>query len=127
MGVAGWAGGAESSGFFAGDCSWGTERALQAAEQRNIPDVFKLKQTVQGKRLMDRLFRQGEWVEAGQSWQGLSTELRLAGWSKAWRVVALRRPLREEAPGEAEEANQRKRKNQHLTLDLPEVTHSGVR
>jgi hypothetical protein len=100
---------------------------MQAAEQRNIPYVFKLKQTAKGKRLIDRLFGQDEWVEAGQSWQGLSTELRLAGWSKARRVVVLRRPLRQEANGEAEEANQRKRKNQPLTLDLLEVMHSGVR
>jgi hypothetical protein len=78
--------------FWRGDCSWGTERAMQAAEQRNLSYVFKLKQTVKVKRLIDRLFSQGEWVDAGQQWQGLSTELRLTGWSKARRVVVLRRP-----------------------------------
>jgi Transposase DDE domain group 1 len=113
--------------FLRGDCNWGTERAMQAAEQRQLPYVFKLKQTSNVKKLINRLFGQGEWVDAGQAWQGLSTELRLAGWSKARRVVVLRRPFREGAPGEAEGAKRRKRKNQQLTLDLPEVMHSGVR
>jgi hypothetical protein len=114
--------------FLRGDCNWGTERAMEGAEQRNLPYVFKLKQTANVKKLIQRLFGNDQWEEAGQQWQGLSTELRLAGWSKARRVVVLRRPLREEARGEAKDAKKRKRKAaQQLTLDLPEVTHLGVR
>jgi hypothetical protein len=74
---------AESSrpAFWRGDGHGGTERALQAAEQRHLPSVFQRKQTSKVKQLSDRWFGQDTWVEAGQSWQGLSTERRLAGWS----------------------------------------------
>jgi hypothetical protein len=113
--------------FLRGDCNWGNERAMQAAEERNIAYVFKLKQTAKVKQLLERLFGKGEWVDAGQQWQGLSTELRLSGWSRARRVVVLRRPL-SEARQEAEGRKERKRNTaKQLILDLPELTHGGVR
>jgi hypothetical protein len=113
--------------FLRGDCNWGTERALQGAEERKLAYVFKLKQTVKVKQLLERLFGEGEWSEAGQQWQGLSTELRLSGWSRGRRVVVLRRPL-SQARQEAEARKQRKRSPaKQLSLDLPELTHSGVR
>ncbi len=114
--------------FLRGDCNWGTERAMEGAEQRTIAYVFKLKQTANVKKLIHRLLGKDEWVEAGQQWQGLSTELRLSGWSKARRVVVLRRPTRQDGAGQAEDQKKRKRKTaQQLTLDLPEATHLGVR
>lgn len=113
--------------FLRGDCNWGTDRAMEGAERRKIAYVFKLKQTANVKKLIGRLFGSDEWVDAGQHWQGLSTELRLAGWSQARRVVVLRRPLRRDGDGETVDPNKRKRKTaQQLTLELPEVTHLGV-
>jgi hypothetical protein len=115
--------------FLRGDCAWGTERAMEGAEQRNIAYVFKLKQTANVKKLIARLFGQSGWEDAGQSWQGLATELRLSGWSKARRVVVLRRPLRQDRAGE-DAKDQKKRKPKtgpQLILDLPEVAHAGVR
>src|SRR5882724_9709037 len=113
--------------FLRGDCAWGTERAMEGAEQRTIAYLFKLKQTANVKKLIDRLFGRNEWLEAGQQWQGLATELRLSGWTKTRRVVVLRRPLRQDE-GEAEGAKKTKRKAaQQLALDLPEAMHLGVR
>ena len=110
--------------FLRGDCQWGTEQAMEGAEQRQIPYVFKLKQTANVKKLISRLLGSDEWVEVGQQWQGLEAELRLSGWSQARRVVVLRRPLREKA----EDEKKAKRKGaKQLSLDLPEVTHGGVR
>lgn len=111
--------------FLRGDCNWGSERAMQGAEQRKIAYVFKLKQTANVKKLLDRLLGQNEWVDAGQQWQGLSTELRLSGWSRARRVVVLRRPLgpaRQEA-----EVRKARRTAKQMALDLPELTHGGTR
>lgn len=111
--------------FLRGDCNWGSERAMQGAEQRRIAYVFKLKQTANVKKLLERLIGQSEWVDAGQQWQGLSTELQLSGWSRARRVVALRRPLgqaRQEA-----EARRKRKTTKQMILDLPELTHGGVR
>jgi hypothetical protein len=113
--------------FLRGDCNWGTERAMEGSEQRQIAYLFKLKQTANVKKLIDRLFGRNEWVEAGQQWQGLATELRLSGWTKTRRVVVLRRPMRQKE-GEAEDAKKTKRKGaKQLPLDLPEATHLGVR
>ena len=105
-----------------GDCNWGTERAMEAAEQREIPYLFKLKQSTNVKRLIAKLFGNDQWVDAGQGWQGLDTELQLSGWSKRRRVVVLRRPLRE---GVAEEKKYKKKAAKQLTLDLPEATYRG--
>src|ERR1700689_5325675 len=65
--------------FVRGDCGWGTERAMQGAEQRNIAYLFKLKQTANVKKLIGQTFGKPEWVDAGQNWQGLESELQLSG------------------------------------------------
>jgi hypothetical protein len=110
--------------FLRGDCAWGTDGAMQGAEQRGIPYLFKLKQTANVKKLIVRLFGKDSWVDAGQNWEGLDTELQLSGWSGKRRVVVLRRPLRDiarpEKPAKGKAARQ-------LTLDLPEADHCGVR
>ena len=97
---------------------------MQGAEQRHIPYLFKLKQTANVKKLIVRLFGKDSWVDAGQNWEGLDTELQLSGWNGKRRVVVLRRPLRdiepEKKPGKRKAARQ-------LTLDLPEMEHCGVR
>jgi len=35
-----------------------------------------------------------EWTDAGEGWEGAETTLRLQGWSKARRVVVLRRSIK---------------------------------
>jgi hypothetical protein len=108
--------------FLRGDCNWGTERAMEGAEQREIRYVFKLKQSPNVKKLIAKLMSNDQWVEAGQKWQGLDTELQLSGWSQKRRVVVLRRPLRE---GVADEKKKKKAAKQ-LNLDLPEALYQGV-
>jgi hypothetical protein len=109
--------------FLRGDCNWGTERSMKGAEERNLLYVFKLKQSVNVKKLIAKLFGNDKWVDAGQKWQGLDTELQLSGWTLKRRVVVLRRPLRE---GVAEEKKSKKKAAKQLTLDLPEAIHGGV-
>jgi hypothetical protein len=109
--------------FLRGDCSWGTERAMQGAEERKIAYLFKLKQSANVKKLIAKLFVNEQWVDAGQKWQGLDTELRLSGWTATRRVVVLRRPLREAV---AEEKNSQKKAAKQLSLDLPEAAYRGV-
>jgi hypothetical protein len=111
--------------FLRGDCGWGTERAMQGAEQRHIPYLFKLKQTANVTKLIDKLFGRTEWVDAGQGWQGLENERRLSGWTQKRRVVLLRRPLREKDAAAAAEKERKAAKQ--LSLDLPEATYQGVR
>jgi hypothetical protein len=109
--------------FLRGDCQWGNERAMKGAEERELGYLFKLKQSPNVKKLIGKLFGNDQWVNAGQKWQGLATELQLSGWTQKRRVVVLRRPLRE---GVADEKNSPKKAAKQLTLDLPEATHQGV-
>jgi hypothetical protein len=110
--------------FLRGDCAWGTDQAMQGAEERNIPYLFKLKQTANVKKLIVRLFGKEGWVDAGQNGEGLHADLQLSGWKRKRRVVVLRRPLRDIA--EPEKPGKRKAARQ-MTLDLPEAEHCGVR
>lgn len=113
--------------FLRGDCNWGTERAMEGAEQRKIPYVFKLKQTAKVQKLIGKLFREDRWEDAGQQWHGLDAELKLSGWSKTRRVVVLRRPLRRSANEGTESQKKINAKTaKQLTLDLPEMAHLGV-
>jgi hypothetical protein len=78
-----------------GDISWGTERMMQEAERRELPYLFKLKKTAKVNRHIEKLWGRQDWVAAGAGWEGLSSQLRLTGWSRARPVVILRRRLRE--------------------------------
>src|SRR5215469_13979384 len=109
--------------FVRGDCNWGSERAMEGAEQHGIAYVFKLKQSLNVKRLIGTLFGDDQWVDAGQKWQGLDTELQLSGWSQKRRVVVLRRPLPE---GAAEKKKSGKKANQQLSLEIPAALYRGV-
>jgi hypothetical protein len=108
--------------FLRGDCNWGTERALAGAEQRGIGYVFKLKQSANVKKLIAKLFGNDHWVDAGEKWQGLESELQLSGWSQKRRVVVLRRPLH----GGVAAENKPKKKAKQLSLELPEALYRGV-
>jgi hypothetical protein len=115
--------------FLRGDSHWGAENAMVGAEKRNLGYLFKLKQSAKVKQLIGQLFRKEEWVEAGQQWQGREDVLQLSGWSKARRVVVLRRPLRSKPATEEETVVGKKkspRKAQQLTLGLPELSYKGV-
>src|ERR1039457_3039496 len=115
--------------FLRGDSHWGAENAMVGAEERNLGYLFKLKQSANVKKLIGQIFRREDWVEAGQQWQGREDVLRLSGWSKARRVVVLRRPLRSKPVGEAETVGKKKSKRKgakQLTLDLPELTYQGT-
>src|SRR6266702_4188934 len=111
--------------FLRGDSHWGSEKAMVGAEDRKLGYLFKLKQSTNVKKLIGQIFRQEDWVEAGQQWQGREDMLRLSGWSKERRVVVLRRALKTKPAPEVETAGKKKRGRKaakQLTLDLPELT-----
>ena len=78
-----------------GDVSWGTERMMQEAEQRQLPYLFKLRQSPNVKKHVARMLSQQGWQAAGGGWQGVTSELQLSGWSCARRIVVLRRLVRD--------------------------------
>ena len=80
--------------FIRGDISFGSEGTMREAEQRQVDYLFKLRQTRNVKRLIEVLFRNGQWTTAGQGWQGSESFLKLSGWSRHRRVIVLRRELK---------------------------------
>jgi hypothetical protein len=80
-----------------GDCGYGNEDMLDICEQRGLPYLFRLRQTKNVKRLIERLFRREDWTrasEATQGWQAIEDSIRLVGWSQARRVIVLRRRMK---------------------------------
>ena len=76
-----------------GDAGLGGEPVLAGLEARAMPYLFKLRLTKNVKRYVERIFWSEDWAPAGQGWQGKQGELTLIGWSRARRVVVLRRAL----------------------------------
>ena len=109
-------------GLLRGDCHWGSEKMMLGAEQRGLNYLFKLRQTKNVHKLIERLIAAPGWENAGQGWQGVACELQLQGWSRARRVVVLRRPLREKKTGTEDKASGATQ----LRLKGTELIHQGV-
>jgi hypothetical protein len=80
-----------------GDAGLSGEPMLCALEERGQAYLFKLRLTRNVKRYIEKLFWEQDWSEAGEGWEGRNGELKLSGWSRARRVIVLRRPMRGEA------------------------------
>lgn len=79
-----------------GDIASGSESSesvLREAAARAQPYLTKLRLTKHVKALIKTLFRANHWEETGYGWDGGTDRLMLSGWSRARRVVVLRRPL----------------------------------
>ena len=76
-----------------GDKDWGSEGNMASCEGAGLDYLFKLRLTKGARRLAERLMARDEWEVAGQGWSGIEAALRLQGWSRARRVVVLRRRL----------------------------------
>lgn len=98
-----------------GDCGYGNEVFLRAAEERGVPYLCKLRHTLKVKALIGQALRAGGvWAEAGEGWEVMTAELRLSGWSRARRVVLVR-----EAPALAPVGAAARRRRDHLGGGLP--------
>jgi Transposase DDE domain group 1 len=80
-----------------GDAGLGVEPMLCALEERGQSYLFKLRLTNNVKRYIEKLFWEQDWRELKEGWEGRNGELKLNGWSRARRVIVLRRALRGEA------------------------------
>jgi hypothetical protein len=74
-----------------GDCGFGTNAVMSAAEEKRVPYLFKMKQTKNAKRLIEQLMLNQDWSQAGQGWEGQESHLQLSCWSKSRRVIILRK------------------------------------
>jgi len=78
---------------------------MLGTEQRELPCLFRLRQSRGVKGLLERLFCSEEGEPAGRGWQGIRTELMLQGWSRPlppdWDEASARRVLVRPACGGA--------------------------
>lgn len=97
-----------------GDCHYGYEDCLVAAETRQVGYLFKVRRTPRAKALIAELERvhQLRWQPVGQGWAATESQLALSGWTRRRRVVVLRRRLRDARGPRAE----RRRAQQELPL-----------
>ena len=77
-----------------GDNAFGNERVMLEMEEIGQRYLFKLRQTTGVKRLIERQWQQGEWRNVGQGFDAVESELLLTGWTRARRVVVLRRRVK---------------------------------
>jgi hypothetical protein len=64
---------------------------MEAIGQRYL---FKLRQSAGVKRLIERQWSRSDWRDVGQGFGAVEAELKLTGWSRARRVVVLRRRVK---------------------------------
>lgn len=43
---------------------------MSAAEEKGVPYLFKIKQTKNAKRLIEKLMLNQNWSQSGQGWEG---------------------------------------------------------
>ena len=77
-----------------GDNAFGNEHVMVEMEEIEQPYLFKLRQTAGVKRLIERQWSRRDWEDVGQGFDAAEGELRLTGWSRARRVVVLRRRVK---------------------------------
>ena len=107
--------------FIRGDCAFGTDGVMMAAEDRGVPYLFKLKLTKNVKRLVEKLMLNQEWTSAGQCWQGQESSIQLQGWSKRRRVVVLRKRVQKNLVEVVEDASHPKQ----LKLNFGELDNKS--
>lgn len=83
-----------------GDSAFGNEGVMAEMEGIEQRYLFKLRQTAGVKRLIERQWQQSDWQGVGQGFDAVESELRLTGWSRARRVVVLRRRVQGRLAGE---------------------------
>lgn len=82
--------------FIRGDIAFGTEGIMSTAEAKKIRYLFKLKQTKNVIKLIEKRLSPTHWSSAGQGWEGQESTLQLSGWTSNRRVIVLRRKVKKE-------------------------------
>jgi len=78
-----------------GDNAFGNEAVMVELEGIAQPYLFKLRQTAGVKGLIERQWSRGDWRAVGEGLEAVEAELKLKGWSRARRVVVVRRGVKD--------------------------------
>jgi hypothetical protein len=85
--------------FIRGDSSYGNESIMSESDKRELKYLFKLRCSTKVKRLIASMMQKTNWTFASLGWEGIESELSLAGWTKPRRVVLLRKKLPKDKMG----------------------------
>ncbi len=78
-----------------GDIAFGTAGVMAAMETLGQCYLFTLRQSAGVKRLIERQWSRCDWQVVGQGCEAVEATLQLSGWSRARRVVVLRRRVQD--------------------------------
>ncbi|MCD6027763.1 MAG: transposase family protein [Solimicrobium sp.] len=95
------------------DCAFGNETLMKELEEIDQPYLFKLKQSVNVKKLVQKHWGRDAWCNVGQGWQAREDQLQLMGWSQSRRVIVLRRQIKGELLVETKSRGRGKKSQLH--------------
>ena len=78
-----------------GDLAFGNDVVMTDLESQAQAYLFKLRQSVGVRSLIERQWSRQDWQSVGQGFDAVEAPLKLAGWRQARRVVVLRRAVRD--------------------------------
>ena len=104
-----------------GDLAFGNEVVMADLESQAQAYLFKLRQSVGVKSLIERQWSRQDWQSVGQGFDAVEASLKLAGWRQARRVVVLRRAVRDCLIDEGKAKNKRSPRQQGLHFAQPMV------
>jgi len=102
-----------------GDNAFGNEPVMIEMEQIDQAYLFKLRQSAGVKRLIERHGSRQDWQSVGQGFDAVEASLRLSGWSRARRVVVLRRAVKGLLLAEGKAEGKRAKRQQRLQFADP--------
>jgi hypothetical protein len=99
-----------------GDCAFGNEGFMTDLEEIDQAYLFKLRQSPNVKKLIQRQWSRQDWQDAGQGCEAVEAELKLAGWRCTRRVVVVRSAIKGDQKTDNKPAVDRKGRQQSLPL-----------
>ncbi|MDO8788260.1 MAG: transposase [Sulfuritalea sp.] len=102
-----------------GDNSFGNEPLMIELEAIGQTYLFKLRQSPGVKRLIERHWSRTDWKDIGEGYHAVEAELALSGWSRARRVVVVRRAVKDTLVAETKKMSKREKRQQRLHFADP--------
>lgn len=102
-----------------GDNAFGNERVMAELEAMGQRYLFKLRQSPGVKRLIERHWSRADWRDIGEGYHAVEAELALSGWSRARRVVVVRRAVKDTLVVEGKAMGKREKRQQSLHFAEP--------
>ena len=102
-----------------GDSAFGNEPVMLELELLEQAYLFKLRQSSGVKRLIERLWSQGDWTDIGAGYHAVESMLKLSNWRCTRRVVVVRRAVKDSLVIEGKAIGKREKRQQSLHFADP--------